>query len=301
MIKLSNGHILDYVVASGSLAFDGRGWLWERPLVRAGLIRPELFTVVLKTLTRHPRAGNLRWHRPWSCVRLLPGGSVNKVGLTNPGIDWWCREVAPGLDYRGQSLVGSIFGDAHELAEMASMMNRFDLVGLEVNPSCPNTGHALETAEAVIRGVEAVKAVSRHPVIVKVSASQEYRAIARGLVGAAEALSLNSVPWELAFPDARTPLWRLERQVGGGGGGVSGRPAQILNWRAVREIAADNTLPVIAPSIMEFADLERVRALGARAVSFGAIHLRTPWKPTAIVLRDKRLGARPVEAERRAA
>jgi dihydroorotate dehydrogenase len=301
MIELSNGHVLEYAVSSGSLAFDGRGWPWEKPLVRAGLIRPELFTVVLKTLTRRPRAGNLRWHKPWSCVRLLPGGSVNKVGLTNPGVDWWCRDVAPGLDYRRQPLVASIFGDPGELAEMTAMMNRFDLVGIEVNPSCPNTGHALETAEAVIRGVAAVKAVSRHPVIVKVSASQDYCAIARGLVGVAEALTLNSIPWELAFPGARTPLWRLEQRVGGGGGGVSGRPAQHLNWRAVRDIAAEGTLPVIAPSIMDFSDLERVRALGARAVSFGAIHLRTPWKPTSIVLRDKHMGVPALAAERRAA
>ena len=301
MIKLSNGHVLDYVVASGSLAFDGRGWPWEKPLVRAGLIRPELFAVVLKTLTRRPRAGNLRWHKPWSCVRLVSGGSVNKVGLTNPGVEWWCRDVAPGLDFRGQSLVASIFGDANELGDMASMMNRFDLIALEVNPSCPNTGHALETADAVIRGVEAVKAVSRHPVIVKVSAGQDYRAIARGLVGTAEAIALNSVPWEMAFPERRSPLWRLERQVGGGAGGVSGRPAQTLNWRAVREIASDGTLPVIAPSIMEFADLERVRALGAEAVSFGAVHLRTPWKPTAIVLKDRAAGTPALQAERRAA
>ena len=301
MIRLSNGHRLDYVVASGSLAFDGRGWPWERPLVRAGLIKPELFTVVLKTLTHRPRDGNLRWYRPWSCVRLVSGGTVNKVGLTNPGIDWWCRDVGPKLDYQRVATVASIFGDAAELVDMTRMLNRFDLVGLEVNPSCPNTGHALLETETVIRGVEAVRAATRHPVIVKVSAAQDYRAIARGLVGTAEAVALNSVPWELVFPQARSPLWRLERAVGGGGGGVSGRPAQPLNWRAVREIAAEGTLPVIAPSIMDYDDLEAVRALGAGAVSFGAIHLLTPWKPTAIVQREQATGRRHPEDERRAA
>ncbi len=147
MIVLSNGHRLDYVVASGSLAFDGRGWPWERPLVQAGLIRPELFTVVLKTLTREPRAGNLRWYKPWSCVGLIPGGAVNKVGLTNPGIDWWCRDIAPRLDYARVATVASIFGEEAELVDMARMINRFDLVGIEVNPSCPNTGHAMETTD----------------------------------------------------------------------------------------------------------------------------------------------------------
>ena len=286
MIRLSNGHVLDHVVASGSLAFDGKGWPWERPMVATGLIRPDLFTVVLKTLTRAPRAGNLRWHSPWSCVALVPGGAVNKVGLTNPGADWWVRDVGPTLDYDAQNIVSSLFGDDADLVAMARSMNRFALKAIEVNPSCPNTGHGLAEAEAVIASVAAVKAASRHPVIVKVSVAQDYRAIARGLAGIAEAVALNSVPWELVNPDGRSPLHRLERRVGGGGGGLSGRPAQAMNWRAVGEMAADGFLPVIAPGIMGFDDLGRVRALGARAASYGAIHLRTPWAPTAIVKRD---------------
>jgi len=28
-IRLSNGHVLEYVVASGALGFDGKGWPWE--------------------------------------------------------------------------------------------------------------------------------------------------------------------------------------------------------------------------------------------------------------------------------
>ena len=286
MIRLSNGHVLDHVVSSGSLAFDGRGWPWQRAMVASGLIRPDLFTVVLKTLTRAPREGNLKLYRPWTCVRLVPGGSVNKVGLTNPGFDWWMREVGPRLDYGRVKTAVSIFGDDDELAEMAEALNRFPLAALEVNPSCPNTGHALGNAGQVAQGVAAVKRVSRHPVIVKVSTSQDYLGIARALSGLAEAIALNSVPWEQAFPAARSPLWRLERRVGGGGGGVSGRPAQALNWQAVREIAAEGALPVIAPSVMGFDDLARVRALGARAVSYGAIHFRTPWLPTRIVRRD---------------
>ncbi len=286
MIRLSNGHVLDHVVSSGSLAFDGRGWPWQRPLMAARLIRPDLFTVVLKTLTHRPREGNLKLYRPWTCVRLVPGGSVNKVGLTNPGFDWWLREVGPRLDFARVKTAVSIFGDDDELADMAARLDRFPLAALEVNPSCPNTGHALGNAAQVVEGVAAVKRVTRHPVIVKVSTSQDYVAIARGVAGLAEAISLNSVPWEQVFPDARSPLWRLERRVGGGGGGVSGRPAQALNWRAVREIAADGALPVVAPGIMSFDDLDRVRALGARAVSYGAIHFRTPWLPTRIVQRD---------------
>lgn len=288
MIILSNGHAFGYMVASGALAFDGKGWPWERPLVWLGLIKPELFTVVIKSLTRHPRPGNLRWWKPWTCVRLITGGAVNKVGLTNPGIEWWCQNVGPTLDFKKFPIVGSIFGDEKELVEMAKMLNRFNLVGLEVNVSCPNSGHAMEQSQLVVNSVKAVRRASRHPIIVKVSADQDYLSIAHGLVGVAEAISLNSVPWKTVFTNGeRTPLWRLERHVGGGGGGVSGKPAQRHNWTAVRELAKQGSLPVIGPSIMEYEDMDYVRMLGAKAVSFGVIHLRTPWRPTLFVKREK--------------
>jgi len=293
MIRFSNGHMFDHMVASGALAFDCKGWLWEKPLRWAGLIRPQHFTVVIKTLTRHPRVGNLKWSHPWSCVRLIPGGSVNKIGLTNPGIEWWCREIAPTIDFRKQAIVGSIFGNEQELVEMTHMLNGFSLVGLEVKPSCPNTGHALQTAEAVVQMVKAVQKVSRHPVIVKASVDQDYLTIARELEDIAQAMSLNSVPWATAFPQGDiSPLWRLEKKVGGGGGGVSGKPAQRLNWLAVQQLRMQvHGMPAIGPSVMEYADMAKVRDCGAEAISFGAIHLRTPWKPTSIVERELRLNA----------
>lgn len=280
MITLSNGRKLTYVVASGSLAFSGLGWFWERPLVWLGLIKPELFTVFIKSLTLHPRKGNLSWWHPWTCVRLLFGdGVVNKVGLSNKGIDWWCKKVGPRLNFKKYKIAGSIFGNEQELVDMAIKLNAFDLVALEVNVSCPNSGHAMDKTQQVIDSVKAVKRVSRHPIIVKVSVDQDYIAIARRLVGVAEAISLNSVPWTTVYPNGeRSPLYKLERKVGGGGGGVSGRPAQKHNWKAVQELAADGSLPVIVPSIMDYEDMAHVRKWGA-AVSFGAIHLPTKGKP----------------------
>lgn len=292
MIRLSNGFSFEYVVASGALAFDGQGWLWEKPLVKAGLIKPELFTVVIKTLTYHPRKGNLRWWKPWECVRLLPGGgAVNKVGLTNPGVYHWANQIGPRLDYKKFKLMGSIFGtydEMDELVEAASLFNEFRVIGIEVNVSCPNTGHSMESVYSVIRCVTAIKEVTHHPIIVKVSVDQPYLDIAKGLKGVAEAISLNSVPWTTAYPNSRSPLWPLEKKVGGGGGGVSGKPAQAHNWKAVRELALMGHLPVIGPSVMEFEDMQTLRDYGAKAISFGAIHLRTPWKPTQFVLREER-------------
>jgi hypothetical protein len=287
VIKLSTGDRFEYLIASGALGFDGRGWFWERPLVWLGLIRPELFAVALKTLKRHPTKGNLSWWKPWtwlpfspwSCVRLIPGGAVNKVGLTNRGIEWWCEEVGPDINFLKYMIIGSILGNLEELVEMAEMLNRFNFAAIEINVSCPNADHETQTA-AIIASVIAVKKVSRHPIILKTSCDQDYLAIAKGVVGYAEAIDLNSVPWKVAFPNGpETPLTKLEKKVGGGGGGVSGSPAQKFNWKVVEEIAKQGLIPVIASSIMKHGDIYSTRDYGASAFSFGTIHLPERWKP----------------------
>jgi len=106
MITLSNGHKFEYMVASGALGFDGKGYPHEWPLRWMGLINPSLFTVVAKTVTYKPRKGNLRWYCPWKCIRLMPGGVVNAVGLTNKGIGWWCEEKGILADRKKIPLFG---------------------------------------------------------------------------------------------------------------------------------------------------------------------------------------------------
>ncbi len=284
MFELSNGHKVQFVVASGGLGFDGLGWPWEWPLRWTGLIRPRLFTAATKTLTLNPDPGYFRWWKPRECFRLIPGGAVNKFGLGNLGLKWWCKKIGPLVNAGClPPLIVSIWGDEEELRQMARALNEFDLEALEVNVSCPNRA-PLSVREAVSR-VLTVKSVSRFPILVKVSVAQDYCGIASKLRGIAEGISLNSVPWEIAFPDERSPLWRLQERVGGGGGGVSGLPAQKFNWHAVRQLAKLNAMSVIAPSIMEYADLAKVDALKADAYSFGVIHVRTPWQPTQIALR----------------
>src|SRR6185503_19888236 len=113
MITFTNGRSFEYFIASGALAFDGRGWLWERPLVRLGLIRPEVFAVALKSLNWDEIKGNLRWWKPWECVRPTPGnGTVNKVGMTNPGFPYWKAKIAPKMDFSHRNIIVSLYGGA---------------------------------------------------------------------------------------------------------------------------------------------------------------------------------------------
>ena len=108
MITLSNGFSFEYVTASGALGYDGRGWPWEWPLRWLGLIDPSFFLNVMKTVTLPPRKGNLRWWKPWDCIRLMPHGAVNAVGLTNPGPDWLAEKIGPKVNSKKIPLVGEL-------------------------------------------------------------------------------------------------------------------------------------------------------------------------------------------------
>lgn len=288
MITFSNGHKFEYMVASGALGFDGKGYPHEWPLRWMGLIDPSLFTVVAKTVTYKPRKGNLRWYWPWGCVRFLPNilrpdGVVNSVGLTNKGIGWWCEEKGVLVDRKKISLVGSILSDnIYELVEMAMMMNDFDLVALELNWSCPNIRNFLENTAKIISGCKAVKKASRFPLILKLSVVHDIESILPEVNGIIEAISVNSVPWVVIFPDKKSPLAHL------GGGGISGGTAQPHTWGFVEKLVSMTSIPVIGPSVWEFEDIERLRKIGAKAISFGSIFFRFPWGciPTMYVRKD---------------
>ena len=284
MIRFSNGHAFEYMAASGTLKFNGKGWPWEKPFYWIGLLDPSRFTVVIKTLTYHPYRGNLRRYNPTRCIRPIPDGFVNAIGLTNPGIYWWCREIGPRVNSAKIPIVGSIFGDPGVLAEMANMLNDFNLVGLEINASCPNTEtDILQNTSRVIESCEAVLQASRFPIILKVSVVHDIEQVIKGVKGMVEAISINTVPWAIVFPNRRSPLETL------GGGGVSGKAAQPFTWALAEKISEITTIPVIWPSIWDFEDLGKVRDKRARAVSFGSVFLRYPWRPTLFVRREQKL------------
>jgi len=285
MIQLSNGHSFEYMAASGALAYDGRGWPWEYPLQWLGLLDPKLFTVVTKTLTWIPREGNLRWWEPWSCVRLLDGGVVNAVGLTNPGFQWWLYKVAPKIEKCEIPLVVSLLGTPMCLLKMTRQLREVPILGIEINASCPNIAEREKWGpQYLIESCVAVRHACDHPIILKVSADQwtMMEEVLCGIGGVVEALSVNSVPWKLAFPGVESPLARL------GGGGVSGQVAQGYTWDMVRRLSGMSDIPVIGPSVWEFEDIARLRKIGAKAISFGSIFLRYPWRPTSYVRRDNR-------------
>lgn len=297
MIKLSNGHCFEFVAASGSLAFDGRGWPWEWPLRWVGLLDPRLFTIVTKTIMPEPWKGNLQWHAPFRVVKILTeqgevlnpflflvrpdllAGAVNSVGLTNAGLEMWLKRNYPVIERMGYKVVVSITREKGLSCKgIARRLNGLkNVVGIEYNASCPNTDPTLlQNAELVAKNCFGIKEVSNYPLLLKLSCVQPYVEIARAVQGTVEAISINSVPWNIVYPDKKSPLANL------GGGGVSGRIVQRFTWKMAAELFREAKIPVVGPSVWEYEDIWRLRTLGASAYHFGTIFFH-PWKPTGFI------------------
>lgn len=275
MIRLSNGHEFTFCCASGALGFDGLGYWWEQPLRWLGILRPAEFTIIAKTVTFAPRTGNLKMCCPWRCVRLISGGAVNAVGLTNMGYEAWIRDCYPVAMRRGYSLIASIQPTtAEEGAAMGYAMGRLDLKAVEVNLSCPNTEDEYDPVEIA----RSVHLACRHPVIAKLGI--DTLSLVRDLAPYVEAFDIiNTVPWASRFPDRPSPLAKY-----GLTGGVSGRPIRDLARLALIDVLARTDRPIITGGGIDDIDEVLFREdIGASAFSLGTVFLRTPWRPNRIV------------------
>ncbi len=200
MIALSNGHNFEFQCASGALGFDGLGYFWEKPLRWLKVIDTTKFTVVAKTVTTNPRKGNLSMLHPWTCVRLLKHGTVNCVGLSNPGIERWADHYYPRTPH---NIAASIMTDSWEDAfALGSFLDPLNLMFVELNVSCPNTEHKL--SEKLYKTVKGFKAACHHPIIVKLSSDQtkDQALVEQLAMDEIEAIhAINTVPWNDIFPD----------------------------------------------------------------------------------------------------
>ncbi|MBI3010636.1 MAG: hypothetical protein HYY57_06620, partial [Candidatus Omnitrophica bacterium] len=95
----------------------------------------QLGAVVIKTLTRNPKQGNLPPR-----LAETPSGMLNAVGLQNMGIEPFVQQMLPKLKGCGTKILVSILGESEqEVIEMVECLDQAEGVdGIELNLSCPN-------------------------------------------------------------------------------------------------------------------------------------------------------------------
>jgi len=191
-------------------------------------------------------------------------GILNAIGLANPGIDEYIKEVE-GIKI--ENLIGSIFGGSSEdfsfLAEKFAPYVR----ALEMNMSCPHAKKmgAEYPTEEIGEAVEATKKAGK-PVFVKLGMENIIERASEAIDGGADAIvAINSIKAMAINIDVAMPV------LGNKVGGYSGKAIKPVGVRCVYEIASNFEVPVIGVGgITKAEDVIEYMMAGARAVQIGA-------------------------------
>ena len=243
----------------------------------------ELGTFSFKGTTREPRFGN-----PTPRIAECPGGMINAVGLQNPGVEKVISEELPKLKkVFHKPVMANVSGfSVADYAYTCEKLDKEEQVGwLEVNVSCPNVhggGMSFGTEPCAAAEVtRAVKAVTRKPVIIKLSPNvTDIVSIARACEDAgADGISLINTMLGM-----RVNLRTRKPVIANTMGGFSGPAIFPIAVRMVYQVAKAVKIPVIGMGGVSSAeDVIEMMLSGATAVEVGAANLVNPFASRDIV------------------
>ncbi|MCD6573768.1 MAG: dihydroorotate dehydrogenase [Thermoplasmata archaeon] len=214
--------------------------------------------IVTKSVGREERKG---YKNP--SIYELPYGLLNAIGLANPGIDEYIKEI-DGI--KVDVLIGSIFGEnGEEFGYVARKMTPY-VKAIEMNMSCPHAkklGAEYPTDE-IKEAVEEVKK-SGKPTFVKLGMENLMERALQAIDAKADAIvAINTVRAMAIDIDARMPV--LANKIGG----YSGMAIKPIGVRCVYELASEYDLPIIGVGgITSAEDAIEYMMAGAVAVQIG--------------------------------
>ena len=273
----------------GRLSVDLCGVTLDNPVIPAsgtfgyGYEFAELYdinclgTFSFKGTTQQARFGN-----PTPRIAETPAGMLNSVGLQNPGVEKVISEELPRLKKCfHKPVMANVSGfSVEDYAETSALLDREEQVGwLEVNISCPNVhggGMSFGTdPEAAASVVRAVKAVTKKPVIIKLTPNvTDIVSVAQACQAAgADGLSLINTLLGMRL-DLRTRKPILANVTGG----LSGPAVFPVALRMVYQVAGAVSIPVVGMGgVSCAADVIEMMLAGAAAVEVGAANLTDPY------------------------
>lgn len=236
-----------------------------------------LGTFSFKGTTKEPRFGN-----PTPRIAECTAGMINAVGLQNPGVDKVISEELPKLrKCFGKKVMANVSGfSVDEYAYTCERLDSQEQVGwLEVNVSCPNVhggGMSFGTdPKAAAQVTKAVKAVTKKPVIIKLSPNvTDIVSIAKACEDAgADGISLINTLLGMRI-DLRTKKPVIANTMGG----FSGSAIFPVALRMVYQVSSAVNIPVVGMGGVSSAeDVIEMMLAGATAVEIGATNLVDPF------------------------
>ena len=242
-----------------------------------------LGTFSFKGTTRQPRFGN-----PTPRIAECTSGMINAVGLQNPGVEAVISRELPRLaQCFHKPVMANVSGfSVEDYAYTCQQLDAQPQVGwLEVNVSCPNVhggGMSFGTQpEAAAEVTRAVKAVTKKPVIIKLSPNvTDIVSIAKACEDAgADGISLINTMLGM-----RIDLKRRKPVIANTMGGFSGPAIFPVAVRMVYQVSQAVSIPVVGIGGVQSAeDVLEMMLAGATAVEVGAANLVNPFASLDIV------------------
>ena len=237
----------------------------------------ELGTFSFKGTTKDARFGN-----PTPRIAECTAGMINAVGLQNPGVEKVISEELPKLSKCfHKPVMANVSGfSVEDYAYTCEKLDKQEQVGwLEVNVSCPNVhggGMSFGTQpEAAAEVTRAVKAVTKKPVIIKLSPNvTDIASIAKACEEAgADGISLINTLLGMRI-NLRTRRPIIANKMGG----FSGPAIFPVALRMVYQVSQAVKVPVIGMGGVSSAeDVIEMMLAGATAVEVGAANLVNPF------------------------
>jgi dihydroorotate dehydrogenase (NAD+) catalytic subunit len=230
--------------------------------------------IVTKSIGKEPRAGH-----PNPSIVELEHGLLNAMGLPNPGIDLFVKEIKE-VKKSGVPIIGSVFGGTEdEIADLAGRMCEAGVHAVELNLSCPHAkGYGAElgsSPERVERSCALARQACDVPVFAKLTPNTSYladlaKAAERG--GADAIVAINTLKGMAINAETGTPI------LGNRFGGLSGPAIKPVGIRCVYEIFEAVEIPVIGVGgVTTGRDAVEYIMAGASAVQIGtAVWMRGP-------------------------
>jgi len=238
--------------------------------------------IVTKAVSLEPRRGN-----PAPRVAETRGAMLNSVGLANPGLAAFRREMLPWLGQltRARVVVNVVGHAAGDFAEVVgALADEPCIAAFELNVSCPNVeqgGMEFGADDAVLaRLVQGCRAATAKPLLVKLSPvlpDPARTAQAASEAGADGFTAVNTLPAQVYDANGKSRL-------GAGSGGLSGPPLLPVGVKITRLVSRRTGKPVIGVGgIRTGADALQYLEAGASLVAVGTAALADPRAPERIV------------------
>jgi dihydroorotate dehydrogenase (NAD+) catalytic subunit len=228
-----------------------------------------------KGLSIEPLPGN-----PPPRIVETHGGMLNSIGLQNIGVRAFVREKLPLLKPYDTHVIANVFGfSPDDYLEVIRVLNDGEgIAAYELNISCPNVkkgGMEIgnDPVEAA-RLTEAVKRISRRPVIVKLS--PHVRSIAE-IARAVEAAGADALSVINTILGMSVDIYKRRPRLGAKMGGLSGPAIKPLAVRMVFEASRAVQIPIIGiGGIATAQDALEFIIAGATAIQVGTANYYDP-------------------------